>query len=65
MNNRGIVMNNSNGKPKLEIQTLGGLSIRLDDEPIKDLKSHKVEALLVYLVGEANHPHRREALMTY
>jgi DNA-binding SARP family transcriptional activator len=33
----------------LTITTLGGLSIRLDDEPVTGLASRKVEALLVYL----------------
>ena len=33
----------------LEIRTLGGLSIKQDGEPITQLKTRKVEALLVYL----------------
>jgi predicted ATPase/DNA-binding SARP family transcriptional activator len=39
----------------LEIRTLGGLSIKLNGQVIKDLGSHKAEALLVYVAmrGEA------------
>jgi hypothetical protein len=33
----------------LTISTLGGLSIRLDGEPVTGLASRKVEALLIYL----------------
>jgi len=36
----------------LEIKTLGGLSIRHDGHEIKTLKSHKAEALLIYLLVE-------------
>lgn len=35
--------------PYLEITTLGGLSIRLDGQPLAKLHSRKAEALLVYL----------------
>ena len=33
----------------LEIRTLGGLSLSLDGQQIKDIGSHKAQALLVYL----------------
>ncbi len=36
----------------LEIRTLGGLSLRVDGEPLEDMGSRKAEALLVYLAVE-------------
>ena len=45
----------------LEIRTLGGLSIKCDGEPVTQLKTRKVEALLAYLAcTERIHP--RETL---
>lgn len=35
---------------RLEIHTLGGLNIQLDDQPVSGFDSRKVPALLVYLV---------------
>jgi len=45
----------------LTITTLGGLSIRRDGEPVTDLASRKVEALLVY-VASAERPQSRDVL---
>ncbi len=45
----------------LQISTLGGLSIRLDGEPVTGLASRKVEALLVYLAC-AGREYRRDVL---
>jgi predicted ATPase/DNA-binding SARP family transcriptional activator len=45
----------------LEIRTLGGLSVKLDGEPVTQLKTRKVEALLVYLACTTR-AHPRETL---
>ena len=45
----------------LEIRTLGGLSIKRDGEPVTELKTRKVAALLVYLACTAR-VHPREVL---
>lgn len=47
--------------PLLQISTLGGLCICLAGEPVQDLASRKVEALLVYLACERR-AHPRETL---
>jgi len=49
------------GEAHLEITTLGGLSIRCDGQPLAQLHSRKVEALLVYLAVTAR-PQPREVL---
>jgi WD40 repeat protein/serine/threonine protein kinase len=46
---------------KLELRLLGGLSIRLDGNPVTGLASRKAEALLVYL-ARSRGPQRREVL---
>ena len=46
----------------LSLSLLGTLQIALDEQPVKDFKSDKVRALLVYLAVEADRPHRREVL---
>ena len=48
---------------KLDIMTLGGLTILLDGEPVQGLASRKAEALLVYL-AVTGRPHAREHLAT-
>ena len=47
--------------PVLVISTLGGLSIEYGDEPVTDLASRKVQALLVFLACNPR-AHPREAL---
>jgi predicted ATPase/DNA-binding SARP family transcriptional activator len=34
----------------LDVKTLGGLKLSINDEPLRELGSHKAEAILVYLV---------------
>jgi WD40 repeat protein/DNA-binding SARP family transcriptional activator len=46
----------------LSLSLLGTLQITLGEQPVTDLKSDKVRALLAYLAVEADRPHRREAL---
>ena len=46
----------------LEISVLGQLQISLNGEPITNLSTGKVQALLAYLVVENAYPHRREKL---
>jgi DNA-binding SARP family transcriptional activator len=46
---------------RLEIQTLGGLTITLDGQPVSGFASRKTEALLVYLAC-TRHAHPREVL---
>ena len=47
--------------PKLEITLLGTLTIALNGKPL-EVTSNFVRALLVFLVIEKQHPHRREVL---
>lgn len=47
----------------LEIQTLGGLSLRLDETAVSSFASRKAEALLLYLACNPR-PHARETLAT-
>ncbi len=42
----------------LSIRLLGPLQIALDEEPVTDLASDKVRALLAYLVVESNPAHQ-------
>jgi DNA-binding SARP family transcriptional activator len=35
----------------------------LDDQPVTQFRTNKVQALLIYLAIEQDHPHQREALM--
>lgn len=42
----------------LEVRTLGGLSLRVNGRVLKDMGSHKAEALLVYLIVEGGQPSR-------
>jgi DNA-binding SARP family transcriptional activator len=56
-----LIITPSKNKAQLEITTLGGLSIRLDGQPIAKLHSRKAEALLVYLAVTAR-PQPREVL---
>ena len=54
-----LIITPSKNKTQLEITTLGGLSIRLDGQPLAKLHSRKAEALLVYLAVTAR-PQPRE-----
>ena len=47
----------------LEVRTLGGLSLRVNGRALKDMGSHKAEALLVYLAVEGGQ-HSRSKLLT-
>lgn len=47
----------------LTLDVLGPLRVWLDDAPVAKLESDKARALLVYLAVEADHPHRRGALV--
>jgi DNA-binding SARP family transcriptional activator/predicted ATPase len=49
------------GAKRLEIQTLGGLQIRLGNQPLKGFRSRKAEAMLVYLALQRK-PVSREIL---
>jgi DNA-binding SARP family transcriptional activator len=46
---------------RLEIRTLGGLTITCDGQPVDGFASRKTEALLVYLAS-TRRPHPREVL---
>jgi DNA-binding SARP family transcriptional activator len=47
----------------LTINTLGGLSIQRDDDPITDFRSVKIEAMLAYLAYHQGEAISRDALM--
>lgn len=44
----------------LEVRTLGGLCLRVNGRTLKDMGSHKAEALLVYLLVEGGQHSRRK-----
>lgn len=46
----------------LSLSFLGPFQAKLDDQPLREFKSNKVRALLVYLAIESDRPHPREAL---
>jgi len=46
----------------LSLSLLGALQVTLDGEPVTRFGSVKTQALLAYLVAEADRPHRRETL---
>ncbi len=48
--------------PRLEIRLLGTPQVRLSGEPVNELRSDKVRALLAYLAVETDRPHRREKI---
>jgi predicted ATPase/DNA-binding SARP family transcriptional activator len=48
--------------PRIAIDLLGPLQIRIDGAPAGGFESDKVRALLVYLAAEPDRPHRRGAL---
>ncbi|MAT96980.1 MAG: hypothetical protein CL608_07550 [Anaerolineaceae bacterium] len=48
---------------KLSISLLGPFTASLGDQPLYKFRTNKVQALLIYLVMEAEQIHRREALM--
>ncbi|MEJ2746338.1 MAG: winged helix-turn-helix domain-containing protein, partial [Anaerolineae bacterium] len=50
--------------PDLSISLLGPFSASLGDEPLYKFRTNKVQALLIYLIMEAEQVHRREALMS-
>ncbi len=47
---------------RLALSCLGPLQVTLAGQPVEGFKSNKVRALLVYLMAEADRPHRREQL---
>ena len=47
---------------RLTLSLLGPFEATLDGYPINKFESAKVQALLAYLVVEADRPHRRDAL---
>ncbi len=49
----------------LEVRTLGGLSLRVNGRALKDMGSHKAEALLVYLAMEGGQHSRSELLTVF
>jgi len=49
--------------PQLSVSLLGALEVRLAERAITTFEYDKVRALLAYLMVEADHPHRREALV--
>jgi DNA-binding SARP family transcriptional activator/predicted ATPase len=48
----------------LSLSLLGPFTATLNDQPLQNFKNRKVQALLIYLAVERDHPHRREALFT-
>ncbi len=46
----------------LDIRVLGSLQVKVGGEPITEMRSDKVRALLAYLAVEGDQPHRREKL---
>lgn len=48
-------------RPSINLLLLGGLTLRLDDEPLDDLRSHKARALLCYL-AVTDRSHSRSSL---
>lgn len=47
---------------RLVVRLLGGFRVELDGEPVYGFETDKARALLVYLMVEADRPHRRESL---
>ena len=47
----------------LKLQTLGPFSAALDNQPIHNFKTNKVQGLLIYLAVERDRTHHRESLM--
>jgi len=47
---------------RLLLKLLGGFEAKLEGDPVIGFTTNKVRLLLAYLVMEAKHPHRREAL---
>jgi len=48
---------------ELSVSLLGPFAASLNDEPLTQFRTRSVQALLVYLVCEAERPHQRETLM--
>jgi DNA-binding SARP family transcriptional activator/predicted ATPase len=48
----------------LSLSLLGPFTATLNDQPLNNIKNRKIQALLIYLAVERDHPHRREALFT-
>ena len=48
---------------QLTLNFFGGFQAAIDGEPVAESRAKRIEALLIYLVLEANHPHRRELLI--
>lgn len=60
-NSKDIEVSQAGGENILQIQTLGGLSIRRDDVPVNGFPTRKAQALLVFLACNPK-PHNREIL---
>jgi len=48
---------------QISLAVLGNFSVMVDDQPIAESRTKKIEALLAYLVVEVDYAHRREKLM--
>ena len=48
--------------PRLTMSLFGSFQVALDEKPVSGFASKKAQALLAYLVVEADRPHQREAL---
>ncbi len=48
----------------LKLSLLGPLIAALDDQPLYNFRTNKVQALLIYLAMERERAQRRESLMT-
>ena len=49
--------------PALSLSLLGAFAASIDDQPLTPFRTKSVQALLIYLVCEADRAHQREALM--
>jgi len=49
--------------PVLTLSLFGPFTAFLDDHPVYNFRTNKVQALLIYLAVERDRPHQREALM--
>ena len=47
----------------LTLNFFGGFHAAVDDQPISESRTKRIEALLIYLAMEAHRPHRRELLI--
>ncbi|MBX3000201.1 MAG: NACHT domain-containing protein [Caldilineaceae bacterium] len=49
---------------QLEVQLLGGFSVRLNDQPLRSFRSAKTRGLLAYLAAQPDREHSRDSLAT-